>query len=207
MATPKIDNIANEFLKRIPDTFQTSFTPGGGIMPGGYVLKTATQIMDYVNRGMLSLFNIYWEATEGNKDLFLQIFPELQEFSDAVPLTNGNYTIAANYLNFKALIGAVKSSDNSNIEVWRSTIYTLALSGKYQFNATASKPAIIQVKNLLAVFPQSSSFQIKFHYIKLPLDPTTGLPLSQNGGYDSPFMDDWNDKIADIAYKFYLQEA
>ena len=207
MATPRIDHIASEFLKRIPDEFKKSFTPGTGKMPDGYVL-TAEQTEDYVNRAMLKLFNMIWNNTGGKIDLFIRILPEMVKFSDELQLTNGNYTIKNPYLNFKQIIGAVKSTDNSFIKVWFTSKYTIALSGNYaQYTATESKPAIIQVNDLLAVFPQDSSFKIKIHYVAVPVNPNTGLQLKQNGDYDSPFKDDWNTRIADIAEELYLKDS
>lgn len=207
MATPRFDTICQEFLKRVPDNFKTAFTPGGGALPDGYVLE-ATQIKDYVNRALLKLFNLYWEQTKGNYKLFMKIFPELVKFSDAVSLSSGNYDVANPYLDFKALVGAVESSENTFIKVWHPDRYTIALSEEYpQYTASAENPAIIQVNKKLAVFPQSSTFDIKFQYIKIPVDPTTGNPLTQNGSYDSPFMDDWNTQIIDLAEEIYLIES
>jgi hypothetical protein len=41
----------------------------------------------------------------------------------------------------------------------------------------------------------------------MPVDPTTGSALIQNGNYDSPFASEWNSDIADFAYGLFLQES
>ena len=50
-------------------------------------------------------------------------------------------------------------------------------------------------------------FNVKIHYIKRPVDPTTGNSFNQAGDYDSPFYEHWNNAIVDIAYMKYLQET
>lgn len=204
MATIKFDSIATNFIKLIPTTFKSTFTPGGGAMPDSYALLAA-QISDYVNRAMMKLFNDEWARLGGDTKAFTKVFPELQDISGAVSLDAGNYTIANPYLNFKKLIGCTKQ-DGNYIEIWPDYIYAYAKAGKYQYVATTDNPSIIQINNLLAIFPQSSSFSIIFQYIKLPLDKTTGNPLTQNGSNDSPFSYEWNERIAQIAYELYLQE-
>ncbi len=207
--TPRIDRCCVEFLKRVPDQFRTAFSPGTGqALPHGHMIK-AENIIDYVNRGMQDLFNQFWQMAAGDVKKFIGLFPELvSPLSAAVTLTGGNYTIASPYLNFYKLIGAVKSSDNAFIKVKDEYLYTVYLSQKYDdLTPTEDNPAIIQIGQMLAVFPQTLSGQIKFHYIKAPILSTTGGFLIQNGSEDSPFFDHWNKQIVDNAYLKYLEET
>lgn len=209
MSTPRIDRLCADFLKRVPDEFQSEFTPGTGqTMPKGHLLK-AEVILDYVNRALQELFNNVWQSVNGNIDAFTSIMPEMVKFSDAVPLSSGNYTIADPYKDFYKLIGAVKSPGNDYIKVKPESKYTLYLSEEYStvYTPTEDEPAIIQVNQLLAVFPQTLTGNIKFHYIKVPVKPSTGGYLEQNGSYDSPFFEHWHSAIVDIAYLKYLKET
>ncbi len=192
----------------MPDQFQSTFIPGAGALPNGYSMK-AEAIIDYINRGMQDLFGQYWQMLGKNVQDFIRLFPELvTPLSAAVPLVNGNYTIASPYKNFYKLIGAVKSTGNTFIKVKDEYLYTIYLSQEYDdLTPTEDNPAIIQVGQMLAVFPQNLTGQIKFHYIKVPLDPTTGGFLTQNGSEDSPFFDHWNKAIVDNAYLKYLEET
>lgn len=211
MATLKWDRIADGFLKRIPDTFATAFTPGGGAMPAGNIL-TAAQITDYVNRGLLEFFDKVWAAVEGNAEKFGNIFPELIKISDAITLSSGNYTLATPYLDFHKIIGgmsvAVSPAVSVPIRIWNEKVYPFAKTEKYmQYQASASNPAMIQLDNVLNIFPQSSTFQIKIVYIRKPLLPTTGGFLTQNGTVDSPFAEHWEEKLIQSVYDIFLKET
>ena len=220
MSTIKWDRTASNFLTRIPDSFATAFVPGGGVMPAGNIL-TAAQITDYVNRGILKFFNDNWAFNYNTAvkagisdplkitDLFVGMFPELVETSSALTLTSGNYTVASPHLNLFKIIGAYNNATTPvPLRVWQESYYPFAKTGKYmQYQASASNPAIIQIKNQLAVFPQSSTFTITIIYIKLPLLPTTGGFLLQNESVDSPYGEQWEDVIAESAYKIFLKET
>ena len=211
MATLRWDRIADGFLKRIPDTFATAFTPGGGVMPAGNIL-TAAQISDYVNRGLLEFFDKVWAAVEGNAEKFGNIFPELIKISDAIDLSSGNYILATPYLDFHKIIGgmsvAVSPAVSVPIRIWNEKVYPFAKTEKYmQYQASASNPAMIQLNNVLNIFPQSSTFQIKIVYIRKPLLPTTGGFLVQNGTVDSPFAEHWEEKLIQSVYDIFLKET
>lgn len=214
MATIKWDRIADGFLKRIPDTFISAFTPGTMIMPASNIL-TAAQISDYVNRGLLKFFDDVWTTIEGNATKFSNIFPELIKISEAITLSSGNYTIASPYLDFHKIIGGMSVGvagppvvESVPIRIWEEKVYPFAKTEKYiQYQATAKNPAMIQLNNVLNIFPQSSTFQIKIIYIRKPLLPTTGGFLIQNGVVDSPFAEHWEEKLIDSAYQIFLKET
>lgn len=207
MPTPKFDAIAIEFIKRIPTTFKTSFT-AGTLMPDSYALP-AVQITDYVNRGMINMFNDYWKITKGNPLIFSKLFPELVRISTTTTFGGGTYTIATPNLDFKAIVGGLIGT--TFIKVWDPTKYTIAISGIYpEYVTTTNKPAIIQMNKKLSVFPYVITPQdasVIMHYIALPIDPTTGTALAQNGSSDSPFDANWNTEIADHAYSLFLEET
>jgi hypothetical protein len=208
--TPKFDRIAISFVKKIPTAFKTVFTPGID-MPDAN-LFTKEIIADYINRAMMKLFNQYWQQTAGNFQAFLAVFPELVKFSGELEGSEGFagtvYQVAAPYFDFCRIVGAI-GPNNQFIKVWDETKFTLAISGQYtEYTATTSNPAIIQIHGMLFVFPQTlNDFNFKIQYIKYPIDPATGGPLVQNGNEDSPFGDQWNDIIAELAYALYLEES
>jgi hypothetical protein len=207
MATPKFDRCCIELVKRIPDQFKVPFVAGTGVMPDCYMIK-AVNIIDYINRGMQELFNTYWKLVAGDVQRFIGIFPELNKLSAAVPLVNGNYVFSTPYMDFYKIVGAVTATGNKFIKVKDEYLYTVYLSEEYNaLKPDENNPAIIQVNKMLAVFPQSFTGQIKFHYIAVPLDPSTGGFIEQNGGTDSPFFDHWNKEIVDNAYLKYLEET
>lgn len=207
MSTPKFDKCCIDLLKRIPDQFRASFTAGGGILPDGHFNK-ASAIIDYVNRGMQDLFNNYWQATNGDIKKFISIFPELITLSGEITLVNGNYTIASPYKDFYKLVGALKTSNNKFIKIKDESLYTVYLTNEYpELTPTESNPVIIQINQLLSVFPLSLSGTIKIQYVRVPIDPDSGGSLIQNGSKDSPFFEHWNKQIVDNAYLRYLQET
>jgi len=206
LATPKFDDMCIDFVKRIPDQFRSTFAAGSGVLPNANLMK-AEAVVDYINRGMQDLFNQFWQSAGGDTKKFIKIFPELIGVSQAVDLASGNYTVASPYKDFYKLIGAVTSA-NKFIKVKDESLYTVYLSSEYdELVCTVDKPAIIQVNQLLACFPQSLTGKIKFHYIKVPISPTTGAFLAQNGTEDSPFFEHWHKAIVDSAYLRYLEET
>ncbi len=211
--TPRLDAISVEFVKRIPTSFKTGFTPGAGVMPDTYFMP-ALQVVDYINRGMKALFNDYWQSVKGDPLSFARIFPELIRYTPQIRITNGLYNIGAPYLDFKRIIGGLsQGTTNSNyfIKIWDDTKLTVALSGIYDvYTTTSDKPAMIQMNNSLYLFPDvmgEALNNINLHYIAIPVDPTSGSALIQNGSYDSPFSSEWNSVIADHAEQLFLQDS
>jgi hypothetical protein len=212
MPTPKFDNIAIEFLKLVPDEFETAFTPGMA-MPNGFVL-TKDQVVNYVNRALHKLFNDSWLETakagtpKKQKELFIGIFPELLRLSNTITLP---YVITTSelYRDIFKLFGANRNADNLYIRIWEESRLTHAIAGKYlQFKATATNPAIIQTNQIIHIFPTTLTDKVvKIQYIRFPVDPTNGNFLTQNGDSDSPYFDYWNTRIAQIAFEIYLAES
>lgn len=207
MPTPKFDKLCIEFVKRIPDQLEdNTFVPGSGELPRSFLLS-AEVIIDYINRSLQGFFNFHWTALQGNIQAFINLFPELQNLSDEEALASGVFIIADPYLDFFKIIGAF-TNQNIFIKPKPEYLYTQFVAGKYRsYQATENDPAIINVENKLAVFPTDVATAFTFHYIRFPLDPTTGEVLIQNGDYDSPFSEQWHTAIVDFAYNLYLKET
>jgi hypothetical protein len=206
-ATPRLDHYAAGLIKRIPTEFETAFTPGAGTeLPNSYLL-TKEAIMLFVNRAILKLFNDVWKASMGNADIFAGMLPELIKPSGLITLSSGSYKIANPYLDFKRAVGAYTESGKF-IKIKDSTKYVFYKTGVYdELSASADKPALIHIADYIHIFPATVTEKIIVHYIQLPVNPTTGKQLSQNGEYDSPFTDQWDEEIITTAYQLYLQEA
>ncbi len=205
MATLQFDLIAVDFVGRIPTTFKTSFTAGNLMGSDGTFVLTKDQVVNFVNRALQKFFNDSWKLL-GKK--IIEVFPELSKYSAALTLTSGNYTRITPHLDLYKILGAVGVTGNKYIRPVMDDKYTLYLSKKYdEFIPTNDAPAIIQVTDLLAVFPQTFAENIQFNYVRTPVDPITGEFIIQDTGEDSPYYSHWNHNIADIAYQMYLAEA
>lgn len=213
MPTPKFDKLCIDFVKRIPDQLtDNTFTPGSGSLPNSYLLPSAS-IIDYINRALLTFFNLSWQKVEGKVSAFLNSFPEMQRISQETIFTNGEYEFAAPYLDIYKVIGGFTVKTINSVE-YRTFIkpkaenlYLQYLAGKYKsYQATEKDPAIFQLDDKLVVFPKETT-NVIFHYIKFPINPETGNPLIQNGNYDSPFSEQWHKEIVNIAYASWLEET
>jgi hypothetical protein len=209
MATAKIDKILTSFLSRIGDPATFS----GSVLQDGNIL-TASEAMEYVNKALHELFRKYWELTQGDKKKFAEIFPEL--FKRRVVIVNNTdgktkYAVANPNLDYFALLDAITNTV-AYIQVLPATLYHTVLSENHPYYVpTLSRPAIIDVDKTLFVFPKDYvgsglSTSITISIIVLPLDPTTGAFLAQNGSYDSPYYDHWNEEIVNIATEMYKQD-
>jgi len=200
MPTPKFDRIAKEFMSRIGDNFETEFIIGAA-MPEGEILSAA-DISAYVNKSLLDFFNQLWMSLELKE--FIKKVPELVEpLTGELDVTTGVLSIPTGRKNFYKLIGAVTSSDVF-ITIEEADEYSLYKSSYLSdYEATADEPVCIQLGLDKIEFFPSSILKAKLIYIKLPLSPTDGSFLIQNGSNDSPFADHWNSKIAEIAERFY----
>lgn len=215
MPTPKIDNIAIEFLKKIPDVFQTAFTAGTE-MPDAEVLSK-NEIMDYVNRALHKYFNDVWSGVaktvpsmQKQKERFIQILPELTGIMNATTLPTG----IENYRDFYDVInGFLGNSEKTFIRVWTSDKLGVISSTKLKkYTPTEKSPVIIKVQNLEQIILDISPITLygqpaTFIYIKFPIDRTNGGFLVQNGDYDSPFHETRHPDIVQIAFDLYLQDT
>jgi hypothetical protein len=212
MATPRIDRIVTAFCDRIgdPATFST------GALQGGNVITTAAAIMSYINRAMLELFRSRWEAVRGDKQKFIEIFPELLKvrtvnFTYSSPPANTSYVIANPNLDYLTIVDATYGS-TYYFTVFPATEYNTIRFGRHEHRTpTESNPGIIDSQRTLYMFPTGINSAggltgVNISIIVLPLDPTTGGLLAQNGSYDSPYYDHWNDEIVRIAEELYQKD-
>ncbi len=201
MATPKFDRIAIEFAQRIGATFDSAFTPGSGAMPDADLL-TADEIESFVNKSLLTLFSQIWQQTKANKKIFSDYVPELVKTAD-LTFSSSIYTIASPNKDFFIPLNGYISS--TYVRVWDASKFAIAKTGYYdEYTASESNPALIYIgeSQKLYIFP-STLTSATVVFLKQPLDPTTGDFLSQNGSYDSPFAEHWQNDIVSIAESLY----
>lgn len=205
MATPRIDHIAVSLVAKIPDTLP-NFNPLAAMaLPDTGNGITASYIIDLVNRALLKLFNMYWGQL-GKR--ITEIMPEIIKISQTINIDTGGYVISSPYKDFFKIYSGNLSSGNGFIKLKDESKYALYRGETYdEYTPTSAKPAIIQMNDRLYMFPATQTYGATLQYIRLPLDPETGAFLTQNGSYDSPFTDQWNETISDIGYNIYLQEA
>ena len=215
MPTPKFDKICIDFVKRIPDNLVSNFIPGGGMLPRSYLLPSIN-IIDYVNRALLGVFNNYWKAVQGNQSAFINIFPELQGITNILEVLNGVYTIQSPYKDMYVLSSGYIISMPDSINTIKTMLkirmpneLVYFKTGKLtQYKATSEDPVAIKVGNKIYFFPEySGKKDIVLGYIKMPLSPATGEYIIQNGAYDSPFSEQWHNEIVEMAYNFYAKET
>jgi hypothetical protein len=204
MPTVKFDTILQEFSKRIGDRLDSAFTPGGGAFPAGTILA-AVDAIAYVNKALHAYHGAIWENVQGDHQAFARFFPELITPPIAVTFTAGIYTILNPNLHYFKLFGAYKTSTNV-IRIEDEQALSVLMVGKYPLHEPAAdKPIIVPVKDKLYIFPASETAG-NILFITQPLNPTTGLFLTQNGTYDSPFYDSRNHAIATMAEQLYWNE-
>jgi len=206
MATPKINIISLSFARQINDSKTSAnaeFTAG---TENGKVLS-ALQRMEFINKAMFELINIYWKESGMDVKLLARMFPELVALRTGTTSSVGVYTIANPNLDFFQLIEVV--ADGKYAGVAPKHLYHASVSGAEQFRATADNPKAFEFGGAIYLLP-AASFNTKglsFTMIKQPLNPTTGAWLTQGGDYDSPFYDTWNQDIVQIAKKIFFEET
>jgi len=206
MATPKIDRIAIEFIQRIGGTFDSAFTPGSGTMPASDLIDDANTIMTFINKAMFKLFNDVWMSANGDVEVFTRIFPELIQ-RDSVTFTSSEYTIVNPSMHIFKLINGYNTA-GVYFKSWSPVKYAVAKTGyETQYVGTDAKPALMHMSDVgkIFLFSDNNITPITLVYIKFPLNKTDGSFLTQNGSYDSPFYDQWNTRIAEIAEAMYSQ--
>jgi len=182
--------------QRIADAVATATTDGNTL--------TALARISYLNRAMFKIIDDFWQQLAGDKDKFASIFPELVSTPQALTLTNGVYTIASPLLDFFVLHQAYTAT--AVIRVYPPKYYeNLVIGNLPQIVASAASPAVVQLGTTLNFFPTATVPSIV--YLRQPLDPTTGAYLSQNGNYDSPFLEHWNDFIVSTAQQLFELDA
>lgn len=205
MSTLKLDNIAVEFLKRCKGEFDSTFTPGTEAIPDADFL-TGEEIVSYVNKALQTFFSEIW--AEGNVEAVVKNFPELVAIRSVSLNGSSEYTLASPNLDYKALVSIVVDSKFGVVAP--EHLKQLVASGTIeQYAGSAEEPIVVESSEIFTAYPTATflSTTAVLTIIKEPIDPTTGELLTQNGSYDSPFREIWLDKIAEIAYNFYLKDS
>lgn len=200
--TPRFDKISIEVSNRMGDPVAAGGSDG--------VWLTATARNSYVNKAMFAYFNQKWEdaqklyAANPNVSViqnFANILPELVRLATGITLSSGKYTIANPNFDFYKLIGA-NIGTTKLIRVLDEDQYTVVKTGMDTLiKPTANKPVAIEFNNMIYFFPENSTFSPDILFVTQPLNPETGEFLAQGGTYDSPFTDQHNSRIAEIAEK------
>lgn len=202
MATDKFDKISIEISNRVGDPVAAGGTNGKWL--------TAVARNAYVNKALFAYFNEKWnyaqtlyEKVNPNISViqhFANILPELISSPTDITLTSGNYTIASPNFHFFKLMSAYTGS--YFIRVLDESQYAVIKTNQSSLiTPTAKNPVAIEFNNTIYFFPESSTFTPTILFVTQPLDPTTGGFLTQGGSYDSPFNNQHNSKIAEIAEK------
>ncbi len=197
MTTTKLNNMSIALAQRIADAVAMATTDGNTL--------TALARMSYLNRAMFKIIDDFWQQLAGDKDKFASIFPELVSTPQVLTLTSGVYTVATPLLDFFVLHQAYVGT--TVIRVYPPKYYENLIIGNLpQIAADSNNPAVVQLGTSLNFFPTSTASPSVI-YLRQPLDPTTGAYLSQNGNYDSPFLEHWNDFIVSIAQQLFELDA
>ena len=175
---------------------------------------TAVEYINYVNNAMMKLFNDKWGEVKGDKQSFVNMFPELVETKapafvkedvsvprySYVSLTNTALPLANLYSVLYANYTTTFIENASPDMLFALEMGTVSL-------ASITSPLIVQGRGNLYIFPAlSSSLAVTVNYIKLP-KKADGNFITQNGDTDSPFDDSWNTVIADIATQMFIAES
>lgn len=209
MATPRLNRIITEFMTRIGD----SASYDTGVLQDGSIL-TAAQAVSYVNRAMLQYIDDISKAVRNDTKLIIQLFPELVVTPTAITTnSSGQYSISSTSIrDFWMLIDATYSNSGTLTYIQRQPehLYNTYLTGRLSnYSSTAASPNCFQLGSTLVFLPAATfnAVSVNVSYLKLPLNPTTGDFLTQNGTYDCPLYDLHNSNIAEIAEKLYLIES
>lgn len=197
MATPKIDRMSVEFSKRIHDPVAAAATNGGNI--------SADERTLFLNMAMMDLFNRIWLQVKGDIQEFAQILPELIK-SRSITLTTSKYTIANPNLDYRALAEATVTSSNLYCTIRQASQKSLVESGRIpQMAGSATTPVAIEAGGVIYFYPAASfaSESAVINIVTIPKDPTTGAFLAQGGSYDSPYFEDWENRIVEIAVELF----
>ena len=201
MATPKFDLISVQTSQLIGDPVSAASSAGA--------ILTANERTALVNRAMFKLFDEGWGISKGDIAEFLDLFPELLTSQAVTTDANGEYTINSTVMRdlFVVVSGLLSTT---YIKTLPRHYFTIVKASKFDdFTPDSSNPVVFEISGKLSFFPSASfnAQSVTVYYIKVPLNPTDGSFLTQGGTYDSPFSDQWDSKIAEIALDIYRSEA
>jgi hypothetical protein len=204
MATPRFNRIALSFMAHINDVTTESV----GVVQGGSIVTTTARIESYVNRALVKLTNQLWEACGYDAEKFLQVCPELATLGSLVKST-GDLTVPGDY--FELVTASMPTLNGSSVNRYVRTPprdkYHITKTGtNSKYVASSESPIIYEFNGTLYLFPTITDATIEILYIKMPVK-SDGTALTSGGAVDSPFTDQWDEAIAEIAYGIYLSES
>ena len=217
ITTPKIDSIITEFGRRIAK--QVTITDGA--LADYDSIMTAQVYISYINRAMLKLFNDKWIEVGYDEVKFSEAFPELVKFPSAsivVDIASTvldtkilSWTKASPYQDMFLINDVINTSDSLRVSMQDAIFYGKIVDQAFpHLTPSATYQLGIFGEGKLSIFytgTAKTSVNCRIYYIALPIDPSTGGLLTQNGTYDSPFTEQWNGRIAEIAEKLYINDA
>lgn len=214
MNNPKLEKISLELGARINDAFTSAGAAIAGNTDG--IVLTAAQRMAYINKAMFKLVNDVWQkANESDykhaKEIFAAMFPELIVYREVSTTAASKYVIATPNLDYFQLMEAVVNSIQA--ECMPSHLYQTVKSGRTpQIRGSSTIPMVVEIEKTITFLPDNAAFQTKtatLTFLRQPLDKTTGsfLSMDATATEDSPFLDQWNTKIAEIAEQLYRYDA
>jgi hypothetical protein len=212
MSTPKFDQIISSFRSRISDpaTFTTGSLDNGSVVP-------AVDTIGYVNRALALFMEQAIQAAGGDKIKLVGAFPELIA-TGSVTFTLGafggvqngcQYIVASPYLDYISFLdGNYQGTILRNAPL--ASLQVIASGLNTQFVPAPDNLLLINTGRVLFLYPDNAGgnyVNVLIRYIRQPIDPTTGLVLTQNGSYDSPFYPQHATTIAELAVGLYKADA
>lgn len=222
----KLERISIELARRLNDAYTaegTEITTGD---MNGKVVSAAAR-MAYINKAMFKLFNDVWMLANNTdpknaKQIFAGIFPELVVTRTGTTDPNSVFAIATPNADYFQLLEATINSSGTTVvqaELIPSHLYLTAKSGRtIQAKGTALIPVVVEIGGSIYFLPagtELASRAIVLTFIKQPLQPeTTGskvagtfLTMDASTSDDSPFGNQWNSKLAEIAEQLFRIDA
>ncbi len=193
MATPKFDKISVEVSRRVGDPVVSAPTAG--------TFMTAAERNAYVSKALMKLFNEVWASVGGNNSAFIELFPELMRDDTITTTPGGEYTPSAGNGDayFFKIIDGAKSS--TYIKALDKVLYrTVKLGVSDLYTPSSTNLFVFEIEGVLKFLPASSfnAQSVDISFIRQPIQ-SDGNFIVQSSGEDSPFYDQWNSKIAEIA--------
>jgi hypothetical protein len=215
----KLEKISISLGQRLNDGFTSAGVAIAGNTDG--IVLTAAQRMDYINKAMFQLVNEVWiKANERDwknaKQIFAGVFPELVVTRSVTTGAGGSatasaYAIITPNLDYFQLLEATVAGIQA--EFMPSHLYLTVKSGRtLQVKGTSTIPMVVEIGGTIYFLPDDAAFQTKtaiLTFLRQPLDKTTGnfLAMSDASTEDSPFLNSWNSKIAEISEQLFRIDA
>jgi hypothetical protein len=226
MATPKLNRLAQTFMRRIQDPIALDGGSPEKFLPGT-IIRTVAEIEQYLHLAGQQFFDAAWKAAQpmqdqpgsvSHKNKFLNTFPELFTFrSITVPFATPNTVIdltTGSWNDVHDILDSVKSGGGGTIEVWDQSKLADCLSESDPFYSppriTSSNPGMILSQPYLYLFPinigDPGGYTFTLNFILNLKDRTNGDILRTGGTYDVPYSEQHLTTIAELAAGIYNKD-